>query len=84
MFNLLDAILLGGGLAVIVAVIPAVRRSIRDHNRNAAMFRDYFGPEYDRDLLQQSAFGETEEWLADHDSRLPSFRLRDLEGHGRR
>jgi hypothetical protein len=40
-------------------------------------FRYYSGPEYDRDLLQQSAFGETEDWLADRHASFEPFRLLD-------
>jgi hypothetical protein len=83
MIDFADAILLISALVLILGVIPAIRGLLGDHDGNAASFRDYFGPEYDRDLLQQSKLSETDEWLADDDSRLPSFRLHDLEGHER-
>jgi hypothetical protein len=83
MIGFTDVILLISALVLVLGVIPAIRRLLGDHNENAAYFLDYFGPEYDRDLQQQSMFSETEEWLVDQDSRLPSFRLADLEGHER-
>jgi hypothetical protein len=81
MTDITDAILLASALVLILGAIPAIRVLLGDRNRNAASSRDYFGPEYDRDLLQQSTFSETEEWLADDDSRPPSLRLGDLEHH---
>jgi hypothetical protein len=81
MIDFTDAILLASALAL--GLIPTFRSLLRDRNRNAAAFRDYFGPEYDRDLLRQSTLSETEEWRADDDSRLPSFRTRYLEGRER-
>ena len=83
MIEFTDAILLAIGLALVLGVIPAIRRLLEANNGYAAPFHDYFGPEYDRDLLQQSMFSETEEWLADDDSRLPSFHPRDFEGSER-
>lgn len=84
MFNLTDAMLLAGALALILGVIAVIRAFNRDRNRNAAPFRDYFGPGYDRDLLQQSAFSETEDWLADGHARFSPFRLRDPAANERR
>jgi len=83
MTTLTEALLLAIALAFVVGVVPAIRWLLRDHKGNASPFRDYFGSEYDRDLLQQSALSETGEWLADDDSRLPSFRPRYLEGRER-
>jgi hypothetical protein len=83
MISFTEAVLLASAFALALSVIPAIRTSLRDRNRRAAAFRDYFGPEYDRDLLRQSTLSETEEWRADDDSRLPSFRPRYLEGRER-
>lgn len=81
MFNLTDGMLLACALALILGVIPAIRAFIENRNRNAAPFRDHFGPEYDRDLLQQSALSETEDWQADRHARFAPFRLRDRGGN---
>lgn len=83
MIDRIDAILLASALALLIGLIPTIRTSLRKRNKAAAGFRDYFGPEYDRDLLRQSTLSETEEWQADDDSRLPSFRTRYLEGRER-
>jgi len=83
MIDFTDAILLASALALVLGVIPVIGRSLGDRNGNAAPFRNYFGPDYDRDLLRQSALSETEEWQADLHSRLPSFSLRDLESRER-
>jgi hypothetical protein len=83
MIEFINAILLASALALVLGVIPAIRKLLEDRNGKAAPILDYFGPEYDRDLLQHSTLGETEECLADDDSCLPSFRTRYLEGRER-
>ena len=84
MFNLTDAILLACALALVLGVIPAIRTFIGDRNRNAAPFRNYFGPEYDRDLAQQSALSETDEWQANSHARFAPLRLCNPERRERR
>jgi hypothetical protein len=84
MFNLTDAMLLVSALALVLGVIPAIRTFIGGRNRNAAPLRNYFGPEYDRDLAQQSVFSETEEWQADSRARFAPLRLRNPEPRERR
>ena len=76
MFHLTNAMLVGA-FFVILALVIAASAFLDSRRRKPAPFRDYFGPEYDRDLLQQSAFSETEDWLADRHARFAPFRLRD-------
>jgi len=83
MIDFTDVILLACALALVLGVMPAIRTLLGDRNGNIAFFRDYFDPEYDRDLLRQSTLSETEEWQADDASHLPAFRLRDFEGRER-
>jgi hypothetical protein len=84
MDHLTKAQLFVGALIIVVCVI-LVFRAILQHRRNeAAPFRDYFGPEYDRDMLQQSELSESEEWRADRRYSFTPFRLRDPGASERR
>jgi hypothetical protein len=73
---LMKILLLIGALILTVCIAVALRAIFRLHRENAAPFRGYFGPEYDRDLLEQSALSETEEWRADYRPSFTPFRLR--------
>jgi hypothetical protein len=64
-------------VALIFGVGLVVRALLGNRRRDLERFRYYSGPEYDRDLLQQSAFGETEDWLADRHASFEPFRLLD-------
>jgi hypothetical protein len=77
MLHVVIATLLVGAFILVFFVVLAVRAILEDRRENAAPFRDYFGPAYDRDLLQQSSLSETEEWLADRPARFTPFRFRD-------
>jgi hypothetical protein len=77
-------LLLMGTLILIVCIAVALRAIFRLRRENAAPFRGYFGPEYDRDLLEQSALSESEEWQADYGTSFTPFRLRHLKASKRR
>jgi len=79
MHHLMNALLLVGAMILISGIVMAVRAHLENRRENAAPFRDYFGPRYDRDLLRLSAFSETEDWQADPHSRIAPFRLCDPE-----
>lgn len=76
MHHVLDAQLIGA-FFVILALVVAAGAFFDRRRKRPAPFRDYFGSEYDRDLLQQSLFSETEDWRADRPARFAPFRLRD-------
>jgi len=73
---LMKILLVIGALILTVCVVLALRAIFRLHRENAAPFRGYFGPEYERDLLEQSALSESEEWRADYRPSFTPFRLR--------
>ena len=77
MFHLPDAILFGCAFVLILGVSLAVREFLANRKRKSAPFLDYFGPEYERDLLQQSALSETQSWRGEGDARFTPFRLGD-------
>ena len=64
-------------ISSIVMAIMAFRAFLQNRREDAAPFRDYFGPQYDRELLRHSEFSESEDWQSDPHSRFAPFRLRD-------
>jgi len=68
--------LFAGAFILVVFIILALKAFQKHRRQKAAAFRYYFGPEYDRDLLEQSALSETEEWRADYRPSFTPFRLR--------
>jgi hypothetical protein len=83
MFHLTSA-MLAGAFVVILAIVIDASAFLKSRRKKPASCRDYFCPEYDRDLLQQGAFSETEDWLADRHARFSPFRLRDPAANERR
>lgn len=79
-----NAVLLVGAFILIVGVVLGVREFLERRRVQAESFRDYFGPDYDRDLLQQSVLSETEDWLADRQVRFSLFCLREPGGYEKR
>jgi len=76
--------LFAGAFILIVFIILALRAFQRHRREKAAAFRYYFGPEYERDLLEQSALSESEEWRANSHPSFTPFRLRHPGANERR
>jgi len=79
MYQLTIAQVLIGALVLILCIVAGVRAALEYRRKNAAPFCNYFGPEYERDILQHSVFSESEDWLADRPSSFAPFHLRDSE-----
>jgi hypothetical protein len=77
MHHLMDLLLLVSAIILIPGIVMAFRAHLQNRRENAAPFRDYFGPQYDRELLRHSELSESEDWQADPHSRFAPFRLRD-------
>lgn len=73
-----------GALVLILCIVAGVRAALEIRRENAAPCCDYFGPEYERDILQHSIFSESEDWRADRPSRFAPFHLRDSEPNEQR
>jgi hypothetical protein len=84
MLYLLNAMLFVGAIALILGVGLVARALLQDRRVESDSLRGYFALEYDRDLLQQNRFKETEGRLADRDPRFAPFRFRDPRASGRR
>ena len=76
-----DFQLLIGAFVLVLGIVIAVRALHGNRRARAARTRDYFGPEYNRDLLLHSSLSESEDWVADRHARFAPFRLRDPEGN---
>lgn len=77
MYHLSNAQWLVGGLALLLAIVLAVRAILGDRKEEPPPFRNYFDPGYQRELLRHSELSESEDWRADRQSRFTPFRLRD-------
>ena len=60
MSHLTIVLLIVGAFVLILGMITAVRAYLENRRQETAPFRDYFGPEYDRDLLRQSSWCDDE------------------------
>lgn len=56
MSHLTIVLLMVGAIAFILGAVKAVRSYLENRGEEIAPFRNYFGPEYDRDLLRQSSW----------------------------
>jgi len=77
-------LLLFGAFVLIFGIAIAVDALVDKDRKEEPPFRNYFGAEYDRDMLQHSSASESEAWQADLDSRFTPFRLRDRRTGERR
>jgi hypothetical protein len=76
MFDSINEMVLVGACVLVLVLLASIafyfsRRS------ESAYSSDYFGPEYDQDLIAQSDMSDSEAWQADYETRFTPFRLRD-------
>jgi hypothetical protein len=60
MSHLTIALLVVGAPVLILGAVKAIKTSFENRCDESAPFRNYFGPEYDRDLLRQSSWSDDE------------------------
>ena len=82
MSHLAIVLLILGAFALVLGTIKAVRAYLENRGEEMAPFRNYFGPEYDRDLLRQSSWCDDENPY-DHQTRLNAFNVRERSITGR-
>jgi len=75
MSHLAIVLLIVGAFALILGTVKAVRAYLENRGEEMAPFRNYFGPEYDRDLLRQSSWCDNENPY-DRQTRLNTFNVR--------
>src|SRR5579859_836991 len=54
MHHLMNPLLLLAAMILVLGIVMAFRVHLRNRRGNGALFRNYFGPQYDRDLLRLS------------------------------
>jgi hypothetical protein len=72
MSHLAIVLLVVGAFVYILGTVKAVRAYLENRGEEMAPFRNYFGPEYDRDLLRQSSWCDDES-LKDGRTRVSAF-----------
>jgi hypothetical protein len=65
-----------GAFVLTVVAFKAVKAYLENRGEEAAPFRNYFGPEYDRDLLRQSSWCDDEKQI-DRRTRIDAFDTRE-------
>jgi hypothetical protein len=83
MFSFAIVWILVGAIVLVLGTGLIVRALLSNRSGKTAPFRDYLCPEPDGDILQQSPFTESGDWLADRHARFAPFRLRDSEANER-
>jgi hypothetical protein len=76
MSHLTIVLLIAGAFAFILGTMKAVSAYLENRGEEIAPFRNYFGPEYDRDLLRQSSWCDDDN-LYDRSARIDAFNTRD-------
>jgi hypothetical protein len=76
MSHLAIVLLILGAFVLILGTVKAVRAYLENRGEEMAPFRNYFGPEYDRDLLRQSSWCDNENPY-DRQTRSSAFNVRD-------
>ncbi len=77
MFQLSIFPFLAGVFVLVLAIVLAARAFHARQREKNAPFRDYFGSDYERELLQHSSLSESEDWRSDRPTRFAPLRLRD-------
>lgn len=75
MSHLTIILLIVGAFAFILGTVKAVSAYLENRSEEIAPFRNYFGPEYDRDLLRQSSWCDDGD-LYDGRTRVEVFNTR--------
>ena len=76
MSHLTIVLLIAGAFPLIFGTVKAVSAYLENRSEEMAPFRNYFGPEYDRDLLRQSSWCDGDN-LYDQRNRINAVSIRD-------
>jgi hypothetical protein len=77
MSHLTIILLIVGAVAFILSTVKAVSAYLKNRGEEIAPFRNYFGPEYDRDLLRQSSWCDGDNNPYDRCTRVDAIDTRD-------
>jgi hypothetical protein len=76
MSHLAIVLVIVGAFILILGTVMADRAYLKNRGEAIEPFRDYFGPEYDRDLLRQSSWSDNEN-LYDRGTYSDAFNISD-------
>ena len=76
--NLTDPRLIAGVVGIVLIIVVGVALFVRNRRRTTAGFRNRFGPEYDRAVLEHGSEHKAEAKLADRETRVENLRIRAL------
>ena len=82
MSHLTIVLLIAGAFAFILGTMKAVSAYLENRGEEIAPFRNYFGPEYDRDLLRQSSWCDNDN-PSDRLTRSDAFNTSDRQASER-
>jgi hypothetical protein len=77
-FNLTDPRLIAGVVVVVLIIVVGAAFYVRNRRKATAGFRNRFGPEYDRAVLEHGSERKAEAKLADRETRVESLKIRAL------
>jgi len=76
--NLTDPRLIAGAVVIVLIIVIGVAFYVRNRRKTTAGFRNRFGPEYDRAVLEHGSEHKAEAKLADRETRVESLKIRAL------
>jgi hypothetical protein len=76
--NLTDPRLIAGVIVIVLIIVVGVAFYVRNRRKTTAGFRNRFGPEYDRAVLEHGSERKAEGKLADRETRVESLKIRAL------
>jgi hypothetical protein len=76
--NLTDPRLIAGVVVIVLIIVIGVAFYVRNRRKTTAGFRNRFGPEYDRAVLEHGSEHKAEAKLADRETRVEGLKIRTL------
>ena len=76
--NLTDLRLIAGVVVIVLLIVVGVALFVRNRRKTTAGFRNRFGPEYDRAVLEHGSEHKAEAKLADRETRVEGLKIRTL------
>src|SRR5277367_5569453 len=76
--NLTDPRLIAGVVVIVLIIVVVVGLYVRNRRNTTAGFRNRYGPEYDRAVLEHGSDRKAEAKLADRETRVENLKIRAL------
>jgi hypothetical protein len=77
-FNLTDPRLIAGVVVIVLIIVIGAAIYVRNRRKTTAGFRNRFGSEYDRAVLEHGSERKAEAKLADRETRVENLKIRAL------